>query len=70
MKKVLITADNSSKGRVALVVEEGTFNCFGKVKKGVRVDAGKAAPLVIEEGGYEYIGEDNYKEADDCFKTI
>jgi len=41
------------KGRQAEVIDEGTFNVFGRQITGIKVDAGLAGPLVLQKDDYE-----------------
>jgi len=55
-------------GRVGKVVAAGDFNVFGRNVTGVKVNAGLAGPLVLEEGDYKEVPAPD--AAPDRFKKI
>ncbi|XJZ25927.1 hypothetical protein ACF5W4_10995 [Bacillota bacterium Lsc_1132] len=64
----IVITEGDYKGRRGQIVEEGTFNVFGKQINGVKVEVpGLAGPLVLKTGEYAPAAK---KEKPEIFKRF
>ena len=63
MTKNIVITEGYNINKVGKVIEEGTFNVFGREITGVRVNVGQAGSLVIPVGEFEYVSLTNQEQS-------